>query len=600
MEKLVGIPVSSGIGIGRAFVHRIERPRIARRRISRFKVEAETERFLNCLVHVAEEIRRTRRIVELEHGAELAQIFEAQLAMLQDDQVKGRTVTTIRADRVSAEHAFSQAMERLKEMFGHIENEYLRARVGDITDIEHQVMARLAGGELRGLHSVRSNTIVIAHDLLPSEAIQLGRRLVKGLVTDLGGATSHASIIARSLGLPTVVGTLKATSSISSGDAVIVDGDAGVVQIGPSAAIERYYQSERRRQLRRERSLQAHRDLPAVTQDGKEIQLLANIDLPQETELAIANGASGVGMLRSEYLFLGYQLPCEDEQLASYREVVSAMAPMPVVIRTLDLGGDKLSHVIETMPEANPFLGWRGIRLCLDESELFKTQLRAALRAGAGDGDVHLLLPMVSTLDQVRRVKEIIKETREELERQGQEFQADCKLGIMVEVPSTAMMADRFAPEIDFFSLGTNDLIQYTLAVDRGMARVADLFDPFDPAVLQLIKTVAISGRSHDIPTSICGEMAGDPAATMLLVGLGLERLSMSPGLIPEVKEMVRAIRWEDAQRLAEECLVMESGRRVRAHVEEATRRYLPDERTTWGSHGRGEGRLLDQQETRA
>lgn len=588
MDKLVGIPASPGIGIGRAFVHRIERPQISRRRIPRNKVEAETERFLNCLVLVGEEIRRTRRIVELEHGAELAQIFEAQLAMLQDDQVKGQTVKNIQTDLVTAEQAFLETMERLKEMFGHIENEYLRARVGDITDIEHQVMARLAGGELRGLESVRSNTIVIAHDLLPSEAIQLGRRLVKGLVTDLGGATSHASIIARSLGLPAIVGTMDATTAISSGDAVIVDGDAGVAQIRPKPATERYYQTERRRQLRRERSLREHRDLPALTTDGAEIQLQANVDLPVETELAVANGARGVGMLRSEYLFMGYRLPTEEEQTASYREVVAAMAPMPVVVRTLDLGGDKLSHVVETTPETNPFLGWRGIRMCLDEPQLFRTQLRAALRAGAA-GEVHLLLPMVSTVEQVRTARKILKETEAELEQEGQPFQAKCKLGIMVEVPSTAIMADSFAPEIDFFSLGTNDLIQYTLAVDRGMARVADLYDPFDPAVLRLINTVAESGRAHDVPTSICGEMAGDPLATMLLVGLGLEHLSMSPGLIPEVKEIIRAIRRQDAERLANECLAMESGRRVRAHVEETTRRYLPKQRAARISHSRGE-----------
>ena len=417
----------------------------------------------------------------------------------------------------------------------------------------------------------------------------MGRRLVKGLITDLGGATSHASIIARSLGLPAVVGTMQATTTVSSGDAIIVDGDAGVAHVRPKPATERYYQTERRRQLRRERFLREHRDLPALTTDGVEIQLQANIDLPQETELAMANGARGVGMLRSEYLFMGYRLPTEEEQAASYREVVAAMAPMPVVIRTLDLGGDKLSHVVETVPEANPFLGWRGIRMCLDEPELFKTQLRAAMRAGAA-GEVHLLLPMVSTVEQVRTARKIIEETRAELEHKGQPFQAECKLGIMVEVPSTAIMAEGFASEIDFFSLGTNDLIQYTLAVDRSMARVADLYDPFDPAVLKLIKGVTASGRAHNLPPSICGELAGDPMATMLLVGLGLECLSMSPGLIPEVKEIVRAIRRQDAEQLANECLAMESGRRVWAHVEETTRRYLPKERAARISHGRGEG----------
>jgi len=423
---------------------------------------------------------------------------------------------------------------------------------------------------------VRSNTIVIAHDLLPSEAIQLGRRLVKGLVTDLGGATSHASIIARSLGLPAVVGTMEATTAISSGDAIIVDGDAGVVQIRPKPATERYYQTERRRHLRRERSLLGHRDLPALTTDGVEIQLQANIDLPVETEQAVANGARGVGMLRSEYLFMGYRLPTEEEQVASYREVVAAMAPMPVVIRTLDLGGDKLSHVVETIPEANPFLGWRGIRICLDTPEMFKTQLRALLRAGHS-GEVQILFPMISSLDELRRARALLEESKDELRAAGQDFAPDCKVGIMVEVPSVAILAEQFAAEVDFFSLGTNDLTQYTLAVDRGAAKVADLYDSFHPAVLKLIKTVADTGKKFDVPVSICGEMAGAPLATALLVGLGLDILSLSPGAIPEVKEVIRSISLVEAQRLSAHCLEAETGREVRALLEDTMGDRLAD-----------------------
>jgi len=568
-ERLSGISASRGIGIGTAFVHHLESPPVSMRRISAVRVEGEVQRFLNAVRAVGDEIRRTRRMVEMEHGPDLAQIFDAQLAMLEDNQVKGSTVSCIRKRHCTAERALTMTMADLKTAFADIENEYLRARVADIMDIEHQVLMRLAAGELHGLESVRSNTIVIARDLLPSEAILLGRRFVKGLVTDAGGATTHASIIARSLGLPTVVGTESGSRAINSGDLVVVDGDAGVVHVRPKFETLRHYRVEVRRHLRRERDLLSRADLPAVTLDGAEVDLVANIDLPSEIEVALANGAKGVGMYRTEFLFLGYDLPGEEQQLASYRRIVQEMAPGTVVIRTLDLGGDKLFHAVDTTPESNPFLGWRGIRLCLGRPDIFKTQLRAILRAATG-GDVQILLPMVSDIDQVREVRQILAETTAELERAGQPAAADCKLGIMIEVPAAAIMADHFAPQVDFFSLGTNDLVQYTLAVDRGTAKVADLYDQFHPAVLQLIKTVADSGSNNGIPVSICGEMAGDPIATPLLLGLGLTILSLSPGLIPEVKEVIRSVDMGAAQQLARQCLGLHSGAEVRAALGEA------------------------------
>ena len=561
-EQLRGISASRGIGIGTAFVHHVEAPSVSTRRISASRVEPEVQRFLNAVRAVGDEIRRTRRMVEMEHGPDLAQIFDAQLAMLEDSQVKNKTVAYIRESQCTAERALTVTMAHLKDAFANIENEYLKARVADIMDVEHQVLSRLAGGELQGLDSVRSNTIVIARDLLPSEAILLGRRFVKGLVTDAGGATTHASIIARSLGLPAVVGTANGSWTINSGDLVVVDGDGGVVHVRPDEGTLRYYRSEVRRHLRRERDLLSRADLPAVTLDGVEIDLMANIDLPSEIQAAVDNGAKGVGMYRTEFLFLGYELPTEEQQLVSYSRIVREMAPQTVVIRTLDLGGDKLLHAVDSSPESNPFLGWRGIRLCLDRPDIFKSQLRAILRAAAG-GDVQILLPMISDIDQVRQVRRILCETAAELEGAGQSA-PDCKLGIMIEVPAAAIMADQFAPEVDFLSLGTNDLVQYTLAVDRGTAKVAGLYDQFHPAVLQLIKTVADSGRNNGIPVSICGEMAGDPVATPLLLGLGLTILSLSPGLIPEVKEVIRSIEMGPASQLARRCLGLRSGAEVR------------------------------------
>ena len=575
---LSGIPASTGIGIGKAFVYSSESPVVTRRRVSRQSVDAEVARFLDAVRLVADEVHRTRHLVEVEHGADLAQIFDAQLAMLADEQVKDETVAHIRADLVVAEHAFANTMMQLKAAFEGIENEYLRARGADLRDIEQQVLRRLGGGQLHGLEAVRSNTIVVARDLLTSESLHLGRKLVKGLVLDHGGATSHASIIARSLGLPSVVGTETASRSIRSGDLIVVDGVDGVVRVRPSSDTLRYYQGELRRQHRRERDLRGRRDLPAETSDGCAITLLANVDLQQEVELALEHGAAGVGMFRTEFLFMKHEPPSEEEQLAVYRRAIEAMAPRPVVIRTFDLGGDKIAHSLPPLSEPNPFLGWRGIRLSLDNPALFKVQLRAMLRAGVA-GDLRILIPMVSTIEQVRATKSLIRESAKELRREGKNCVGECKIGIMIEVPSTAVTTDLFAPEVDFFSLGTNDLVQYTLAVDRTMPRVSELYDHFHPAVLRLIQLVAASGTRHHLPTSICGEMAGDPLAAVLLLGLGIETFSLSPGLIPELKEAIRATEMSRAQEVAARCLNLESGAAVRATVEEAMGDNIPRRR---------------------
>jgi phosphoenolpyruvate-protein phosphotransferase (PTS system enzyme I) len=563
--QVEGVSAARGVAIGKAFLYSKDLPPITRSRVPADRVEAETERFLHVLRQVADEIRRTRRLVEIEHGADLAQIFEAQLAMVEDVEVRDQTLAQIRQKNYSAERAFSVTLERTKRMFEKVENEYLRARLSDIIDIEHQVLVRLAGGELRALHALRSNTVVFAHDLLPSEAVQLERRLVKGLVTEVGGTTSHTSIIARSLGLPAVVGAGKILRQVRSHDLVIVDGDNGEVHLRPDAGAVRSYRNTLRRQRQRQRHLSDRRSLPAMTRDGYKVSIAANIDLPSEIDAAVKNGAGSVGMYRTEFLFLGYRLPNEDEQVAAYAKIIRAMDSAPVTIRTLDLGGDKLAHVLDTATEANPFLGWRGIRVCLDVPELFNTQLRAILRAGAGvSAAVRIMLPMVSDVDQVRQARRALEQAKEELAAEGVASAANPQLGIMVEVPAVALMVEQFAREVDFFSLGTNDLVQYSLAVDRGNAKVAGLYDSFHPAVLRLIAAVAAGSLAADVPLGVCGEMAGDPQAAVLLLGLGVESLSMSPGLIPEVKELVRQVDLDEVKALAARCLDMESGSQVR------------------------------------
>jgi phosphoenolpyruvate-protein phosphotransferase (PTS system enzyme I) len=573
--QLSGIPASAGIAIGRAFLHSKETPPIRRRRVRLDQVDAEVERFLSTLHQAGEEIRRTRRLVAGEHGEDLAQIFDAQLAMVNDVEMKDQTLRCIREQHWSAERAFKQTLEGIRRGFESIQDEYLRQRFNDLVDIEHQVLLRLVGGDIQALNSLRANTVLVAHDLLPSESVQLSGRRVKGIALDVGGATSHSAIIARSLGLPTVLGAGSCTSTVAPGDLVIVDGNEGMVHVRPSEAVLREYRTRVRRQRRRERDLSSRSGLPAITLDGHEIALLANTDAPSEVQSAIENGACGVGMHRTEFLFLGYQLPTEEQQLSVYSRIVQGMAPHPVTIRTIDLGGDKLTHVLDAPAESNPYLGWRGIRICLDTPELFKTQLRAILRAGV-HGDVRILLPMVASLDELRAARRILAETQDELRARGMPFRADCPLGIMVEVPSVALMADQFAAEADFFSLGTNDLIQYTLAVDRGNSRVAPLYDPYHPAVMRLIEMVANSGHVHDIPVSICGEIGGDPLATVLLLGVGIRRLSMSPGLIPEVKEVIRSVSLTQAREIADHCRTLKTGADVRAFLEQTIGSRFP------------------------
>ena len=572
---LSGISAAPGVGMGRAYIHRKGATVAYRRRISASQVDAEIEHFLNTLHMAGDDIRRIRRMVASEQGEEIAQIFDAQLAMIEDVQIKEQTQQWIREKLYSAERAFSVTLQQMKKMFRQVENEYLRSRLSDVVDIENQVLVRLAGGERHGLQSFRSNAIVFAHDLLPSEMVQLERRQVKGIVLDAGGTTSHAAIIARSLGIPIVLGTDSGSRRVESGSEVIVDGNGGVVHVCPGYDVVREYRSQMRRQQRHRRVLDSKKDLPAETLDGLSITLLANIDLPKEVELAVNNGARGVGMYRTEFLYLNYRLPSEKEQFQAYAKIVEAMAPAPVTIRTIDLGGDKLSHVLDVKTEDNPFLGWRGLRICLDEPDLFKTQLRALLRASSL-GKLRILLPMISSTQELVRVRVLMDEVKEELRESGQAFSEDAKMGVMVEVPSVALTVDRFASHCDFLSLGTNDLTQYTLAVDRGNSRVASLYDPFHPAVLQLIKTVADAGICHATPVNICGEMAGDPLATVLLIGLGLNHLSLSPGLIPEVKEIIRSTDSAQARRVADACLRMETGREVKAYLEEVAGGSLP------------------------
>jgi len=568
LRELKGIKASPGIAIGPVFVHEHEDPWIDYRRLPQEDVEAEVARFLNAVASVADDLKGIRAQVEDRLGPEHAQIFDAHLLILEDDALNAPTVQRIEGDRVNADYAFWQTLQRLRRQFDEIQDDYLRSRKADILDVEKRVLAKLAQVEGGPLDGLTSEAIVVAHDLAPSDTVHLQRDRVLGVVTEVGGPTSHAAIIARGLGIPAVLGVEAATASAEPGDVAIVDGRRGVVVLNPDDATLSRYREELSQLQASRRDLVGLRDLPAVTRDGATVGLHVNIEVPEEVEQALLHGAEGVGLYRTEYLYLSEaSLPTEDEQAAAYIQLAERMSPRPVVIRTLDLGGDKLSHVLNTVPEMNPFLGWRAIRLCLAHKELFREQLRAILRASEV-GNVRMMYPMVSSVEELREANSVLEAARNELRAEGIPFDETCPVGAMIEVPSAALVADQLADEVDFFSVGTNDLIQYTIAVDRVNERVAYLFDPFHPAVLRLIKQVVDAGHSKGIPVTVCGEMAGDPHSSVLLLGMGVDGFSMSPMAIPEIKRVIRDTTIVEAKALAEQALLLPTRSEIRGLLE--------------------------------
>jgi phosphotransferase system enzyme I (PtsI) len=567
-ERFEGIGVCQGVAIGKAFLVDDPHGRIVRVFLPKEQLDSEVLRFRDAArvaqQQVKEAIERLRKAL----GADHAYILEAHLLMLEDRAMGRQIEAFIRENHANAEWAVRDVTQHLLDAYGQIEDEYLRERGSDIQDVAHRLIKVLSGHETRDLNELAKNSIIVADDLLPSVTADLNPRGVLGFVTNAGGWASHTSIIARSVNIPAVVGVRGLTERIRSGETIVIDGTTGTVILNPSPETWLFYTEQRQRQQQQQLYDIEERDLPAITRDNCEIKLRANIELIEEIDAYQKFNAAGVGLYRSEFLYSQAEsgLPTEDEQYQAYQFLAGMVGEEGAVVRTFDLGGDKL-HLEGFKPERNPALGMRAIRLSLSVEPIFRTQVKAILRA-ASHGNLKILLPFVSNVDEVRAAKSIIADVERELRAERVEHEEDVEIGVMIEVPAAVMMAEALAKEADFFSLGTNDLIQSLLAVDRGNENVSALFDPMHPAVLRAIKMVADAGNKMQIRVNVCGEMASNPAQVIMLLGLGLRDLSMTPSAIPAIRRLVRSIKLYDAEKLALHAKELNTPAEVRHYVQ--------------------------------
>ncbi len=576
METIKGIPVSPGVVIGRAFVLDDAVRQVLRRTIPAKDVEVQLKRLSEALASAIADVERDRDRYATQLGPETAKIFEFHLALLRDKALLEHMSRRIQRDRVTAEYAVSEEFRKLSAQFRAMENEVFRQKTSDVMDLDRRVLAKLIGESEDRLSRLRNQVVLVAHDLTPTRAASLDRRKVIGVAADIGGRTSHASIVASALGIPVVVGCQVITGRVEDGDTIVIDGKKGEVIVRPDPPTLAQYQLDVQRMGTYQLAVREVAGLEPVTLDGTRISLMGNIEFPHEIAEILANHGDGVGLYRTEYMFLlGKKEPTEEEQFQAVKECLELLHGKTLIIRTLDLGADKLIHDAEE-PERNPFLGLRSIRYCLQNLPLFKTQLRAILRASAL-GPVKIMFPLVSTTMELRQAKMILRDVMEECEEEGIAFDANIPVGIMVEVPSAALTAGALAREVSFFSIGTNDLVQYTLAVDRGNERVANLYSAAQPAVLQLIREVIRAARRFGVETSLCGEIAGEVDYTMLLLGMGLRSLSMVPSQILAVKQVVRSVDIRHCERVARKAGSFDSERQVINYLRAEVKRVLPE-----------------------
>jgi phosphotransferase system enzyme I (PtsI) len=578
-HMLRGVAVSPGITMGKAYLvdrRRVEVPRFAL--VDKRRVPGEIDRFQAAVNQSQKDLKEIRERIKGSIMEEHLHILDAHIRMLRDRTLLQETTSAIQRERINAEWALSKALERFRSILMRSEDEYLRSRVADLDFVGQRILRNLKGETQESISQIQEEVIVVGHDFSPADTALMNKDVIKAFVTDMGGRTSHTAIMARSLEIPAVVGLEDVTDRVKTGDTLIVDGVRGIVIVDPAPEILEEYLERRSHYRVVKEELLAFGRLPGETLDGYQVAVKANIEIAEEVPSVLSHGGEGIGLYRTEFLYLSREdLPGEEDLYLTYREVVEEMSPHPVTIRTLDIGGDKLIPRRLGDEETNPALGLRAIRLSLKEVEIFKTQLRGILRASA-HGNVQIMFPMISGVQEVRRAKEIYQEVKEELRERGQPCDERIPIGVMIEVPSAAYVADFLAKEVDFFSIGTNDLIQYALAIDRVNEHVVYLYEPLHPAVLRMVKMVVDAGHRAGIPVSMCGEMAGEHLYVPILLGLGLDELSMNTLAIPSVKKVIRSLTMNASSALTEKILELETAGEIRQCVVETMSQWFSED----------------------
>ena len=577
MEIKKGVAVSPGIAIAKSLIIDSEDYRIPRREIKPSQRMAEIQRVRSVFKDAADELAHLQTGHDDIEQRQIKDIFAVHLRYLHDRSLRKKITDLVHSESVTAEYAVSTALREIASHFTKQKDPYISERAADIYDIERRLLKHLLGGKREDVDHLTQEVTIVARELSPTQTAGFNKKFVKGLATDAGGRTSHTAIVARSLGIPAVVALEDLTESVSGGDTVIVDGNRGIVLVNPDEETIRQYEEYSQEFMQLEHKLDAIRKKPAVTRDGVKITLLGNIEFPDEAELVLEKGGEGIGLYRTEFLYLNRPSePTEEDHYKAYAETVGVFKHRPVVIRTMDLGADKFTQSKRFVREPNPFLGLRSIRFCLQNLMMFKTQLHAILRASVL-GELQIMFPLITNLQEMMQAKMILRDVMEDLDEESVDYNKNIKIGIMIETPSAALIASTLARDADFFSIGTNDLTQYTLAVDRGNELVSTLYSSVDPAVLRLIRTIVQDAHKAQIGLHICGEMASEPEHIMLLLGLGVRTISLAPPMIPEIKQIIRSVTMEDCNNIARKILAMNSERQISSYLRDATRKILPE-----------------------